>query len=160
MAMDAFLMIDGITAETKDDKKAKELQIESYSFGVHSLSTPAIGGGLSAGKAEFDSLNVSAHASVASPTLFLFSAKGTHIPKVVLTCRKQSGDDAPFTFLEVTMKECFIGHYSIGGGEEPMEGYSINFTAIDFKYAAQAQTGGEDSSVTHGWDLKKNTKNS
>src|SRR5712692_6599716 len=88
MAVDYFLKIDGVEGESQDSAHGKEIQLDSFSFGVTQSGTFGAGGGGGAGKASFNDFHFTMHVNKASPKLFLYCANGKHIPTATLTGRK------------------------------------------------------------------------
>jgi type VI secretion system secreted protein Hcp len=158
MAVDVFVKIDGIDGESKDKKHPKEIQIESFSWGVTQKGTKAIGGGGGAGKANFGDFNFTHTVDAASPNLALHCANGKHIPSVTVTNRK-AGDTA-LEYMIFKLSDVLISGIQMSGANEvPLESVSMNYSKIEYKYFKQNEKGAADGGpIPFGWDLKQNVK--
>ena len=59
MAVDMFLKLDGVNAESKDKVHGKEIDVLSWSWGMANSGTAHLGGGAGAGKVNVQDLCVS-----------------------------------------------------------------------------------------------------
>jgi type VI secretion system secreted protein Hcp len=157
-AVDYFLKIDGIDGESKDDKHADEIQLESWSWGQTNSGAMAAGGGGGAGKVSMQDFTFTMQNNKASPELFLACAQGKHIDSCKLTCRKAGTDQQEY--LKITFTDVLISSYQTGGGGGdvlPIESITFNFAKIEYEYAPQKDDGSLDSPIVHSFDLKKMT---
>lgn len=155
MATDMFLKLDGIKGESQDSKHKEEIEITSFSFGVHQLGSASSGGGAGTGKASFDDLHVSKRADKATPIFMQKSATGEHIKNAVLTVRKAGKDQQEYYTIKMT-DLIVSGVTNLGtDGEVPSEQVSLNFSTIEFTYKEQKQDGSLGGTTKFGWDLKK-----
>ena len=75
---------------------------------------------------------------IASPNLFIEALTGKSLEEATLhiiqTSGSSTGKNEPY--IELTLKEPIISHYSInnGSGDRPTESFLINFEAIKYKY--------------------------
>jgi len=114
-AFDAFLKIDGIQGESRDDKHKGWIEIESHSLNA-------------TGK----TLNiVRPKTATSSPKLAAACAKGQHFKKAILHVRKSGGDG---TYMKYELENVLISSYSVSGASSsrPMESLSLNFTKIEY----------------------------
>jgi len=157
---DAFLKLDGIEGESPDAKHGKEIQLLSFSFGAAQPATAAVGGGMGAGKVQFQDLHCTHHVDKASPKLLLACATGQHIPKGVMVVRKAGGEQ--LEYITVTMTDVMVSSVSAGGtasgSEVPNEQFSLNFSKIQFDYKEQKPDGSLGGTVAMGYDVKANKK--
>src|SRR6266540_6308863 len=162
MAVDMFLKIDGIDGESQVKGHEKEIEIESFSFGVTQFSNiGSATGGAGAGKVSLQDIHFSAPVNVASPKLFLACATGEHFKKAVLTCRKAGGDQA-IDFLKITFTDVLISGYALGShqldngfsalppseGELPTDQFSLNFHKVEMNFISQRDTGAVGGGVS------------
>ena len=155
--VDYFLKIDGIDGESEDHKHKNEIELLSWSWGASQTGTMGHGGGGGAGKVSMQDFSFSQRLNKASPKLFLHCANGKHIPKAVLTVRKAGGEQVEY--LKITLSDILVSSYQTGGstGEVvPIESVSLNFSKVEFSYAAQDKTGKTGSPIVSNWDLKAN----
>ncbi|WP_034996116.1 Hcp family type VI secretion system effector [Beijerinckia mobilis] len=158
MPADMFLKLDGIQGESTDSKHKNEIEIDNYSFGVSQQGTSTYGGGLGAGKAQFQDFHFSKRADKATPNLFVAVATGKHISEALLTVRKAGGQQEEY--LKVTMKDVLISNFSTSGSEGavPLESISFNFTEVKIEYSPQQKSGSLEGSIVGGYNVKKNEK--
>jgi len=154
---DYFLKIEGIESESQDKKHKGEIEVQSWSWGESNAGSHATGLGGGAGKVQMQDFTFATKANKASPTLFLYCAKGEHIKKAVLTCRKQGGEQQEY--LKITFTDCLVSSYQTGGSSGdviPMEQISLNFAKIEFEYHEQKADGTLGGAITKFWNLKEN----
>lgn len=128
-AVDAFLQIEGVRGESKDDKHKDWIQVESFSWGTNrasSMGTAASGAG--AGKVALHEFTITKLVDAASPKLAQFMSTGQHIPKMVLDVggRIYTFEDAAITSVRmegekevVTIR--YAGVTTAPGATHPME---------------------------------------
>ncbi|MEA2476307.1 MAG: type secretion system secreted protein Hcp [Actinomycetota bacterium] len=168
---DYFLKIDGVDGESVDKSHPNEIQIESWSWGETNSGSTHSGSGLGVGKVSMQDFHFSKVLDKSTPLLMLACASGQHIKKATLTARKQN-NDAGFEFLHVQFTEILISSYAdktppiegtdangqpVPSENEPVESLSFNFAKIQWSYSYQ-NADGTASTVSFGWDLKKNQK--
>jgi len=162
MSFEAFIKIDGITGESRDDQHTDEIEISSYGFSISHPSTGVSGaGGHSGGKASFGDLFISKEIDAASPILYLAAADGRSIPNVVLTLARAGGDK--MVFLRVEMTNVMItGVTPSGSGGAidslPMEQVSMACETVKWTYTKQGTDGKAVGDVSAGWDIAKGAK--
>lgn len=129
---DCFLKIDGIEGESKDSQHKDEIEVESYSVGATQTGSFAYGGG-GANKVQFQDFHFTMKADKASAKLFHACAKGDHIAKAVLTCRKAGGKQQEF--LKYTMSDLLVSSFQVTGRSAaslvPEIAFSLNFTKLE-----------------------------
>lgn len=152
---DYFLKIEGIQGESTSDKHKGEIDIESYSWGV---AVPVQAGTRpGAGRALFESLNLSKLIDISSPKLAQAVATGQHFATVVLTGEK-SGEQ-PHTFLEIRLEDALVSSYHTGAaaaGVVPTDQFTLNYARIRYTYTPQAEDGSAGTPVTFCWIVAAN----
>src|SRR3954452_295450 len=129
MAYDAFLKITDVKGESHDQKHKGEIDVLSYSYGVHQTGTSNAGGGMGAGKAAFTDFSFVHHVDQASPVLMQKCASGEHLKDALLTVRKAGGKQ--LEYLKIKLTDVLISSVHPGGssgGELPLEEVSINYS--------------------------------
>ena len=158
--VDYFLKVDGAEGESPDGKHKGEIEVVSFSWGVHQQGTSSHGGGAGAGKAAFSDFNFVKRYDKASPKVMEMCAGGNHIPKVTLVCRKAGKEQQEY--LKIEFSDAFVSSYQIGGsgGHDiiPNDSISINFSKIQATYKEQKSDGTLGGTTQGGWDLKANNK--
>jgi type VI secretion system secreted protein Hcp len=156
-AFDAFIKIDGVDGESKDDKHKGEIDIQSWSWGATQTGSMAAGGGGGAGKVSMQDFSFTKSIDKSSPKLFEALATGKHLKEVKLTLRGSSSVE----YLTITLTDVLVSSYSTGGSsgdDRPTESVSLNFAQIKMSYVEQDASGKAGAATEFGWDLKKNTK--
>jgi type VI secretion system secreted protein Hcp len=158
MAVDAFLILDGIKGETLDHKHKDAIEIMSFSWGCSQTGSFQTGTGGGAGKVHFNDLSFSTHVNKGSPLLALHCASGQHIKKGMLVVRKAGKDQ--HEYYKITLADIIVTSYQSSGtgsgGDSPHDSFSLNFANIKFEYAPQKADGSLEAHVAFGWDLKAN----
>jgi type VI secretion system secreted protein Hcp len=160
--VDYFLKLDGIDGESGDTKFAKNIQLESWSWGESnsgSFGSHGTGGG--AGKVSMQDFHFVMLMNNASPTLSQKCATGEHIKTAELNCRKAGGTGQ--VFLTIKLSDVLVSSYQTGGSAHgeivPTDQISLNFAKIEMAYGKQ-DTAGKVASQDQkmGYDLVKNQK--
>ena len=158
MAVDYFLELDGIKGESKDDKHAGKIELQSWSWGATQTGTMGANSGGGAGKVNMQDFHFVMNFNSASPHLIDRCARGEHIPKAQLICRKAGGKQQEF--LVIKFHELLVSSYQTGGsahgGEVPTDQISLNFTKIEMDYKEQKKDGTLGSAIKKGYDVKAN----
>lgn len=162
MASDTFLVfakpavgtLTPITpeGETKDQTFAplKAIELDSFSLGVENPTTiGSASSGAGAGKAKFQSFEVTKFVDKASPSLFTACASGAHFPQVDLYIRKAgatspTGGGTGHSYLLYTFRMVFITTVSWSGGtgqDAPTETVDFVYGALGISYYSQDTTG-------------------
>jgi type VI secretion system secreted protein Hcp len=163
MAIDAFLDFKNSTpsvpGEAPDETYSGSFHVKSFTFGVNQKGTASTGGGMGAGKAEFDDFEFTIDTQKGSAALLKHCAAGTHFTNVKLHVRKAGGgDQSQKEFLTYSFSSVLISSYSTSGEEESTDTVKFNFVSVYTEYYAQdTKTGNLESTPTRGgWDLKLN----
>jgi type VI secretion system secreted protein Hcp len=157
MPADYYLLVSGVTGESKAAGMPNNIELDQWSFGGN--SQPDLKGqGLSAGKPSFSDFNCSFSLDSSSYQLLKNMCQGTHIASSVFTGRKTGGGEMPYTYLTVTMTNCFVTSFSTGGSATgtPAWSLSLAYEKIQYQYYTQDSASG---SVTQAgsaeYDLKQ-----
>ena len=158
MAVDYFLKIEGIPGEADHAKHKDEIGVESFSWGVFTVGSPAYGGGgFGAGKAKAGDFVFTIPFTRASPKLMQACATGQHIKRAVLTAHRVGGKDET-DFLTWALEDTRIAAYEVHGdgtGERPRDVVHIDAQRIQIEYKGK-QVGGKDAAaIVAGWDFKQ-----
>jgi type VI secretion system secreted protein Hcp len=159
MAVDYFLKLDGIEGESTDNKHAKEIDVEAWSWGESQTgsSVPGGGGG-GAGKVSMQDFSFVMKFNKASPKLMLACATGKHIKSARLAVRRAGQgqqDYLTFTFLDV-----LVSSYQTGGAEAsgltPVDQVSLRYAKVEVEYKTQKPDGSLIVAAQFKYDLKAN----
>ena len=156
MTPDIFLKLDGIKGESQDSKHKGEIDVDSFTWGVHNGHSMGHGGGGGAGKVSFHDISITKSADASTPSLMTACAKGTHIKSGVLTVRKAGGEQEEF--YKIQLSQIMVSSITNTGanGGVPSEMVSLNFGEIKFDYKEQKSEGSLGGVVHFGWDIKQN----
>lgn len=155
MATDYFLLIDGIEGESTDSKHAKEIQLESWSWGATSPNSVVTGG---AGAPDLQDFNFVARTSKASPRLFHSLVSGKYHAKAKLTARRAGSTQVEFLY--ITLTDVLISSYQVSGiaaQNAPMEQVSLDWARVEMSYTpVDPATGKALTPVVATYDRKTN----
>ncbi len=157
MAVDMFLKLAGIDGESKDHAHSKEIQLDSFTFGVRQKGSANTGTGLGAGKAEWSEMTFVKSVDSATPQLIRKCSTGEHIDKAVLAVRRAGADKDYYT---ITLTELIVSAIENSGGLSGesllLETVSLHYAKIEFDYKAQDSKGALGGSIKAMYDLKAN----
>ena len=164
MAFDAFLKVEGVPGESKDEKHSDWIEILQFSNGHDqpASGTASSVGSLTAERANFRQFVVTKAIDKASPKLAQACASGEHYPTVTLELCRAGGDKQPY--MEYKLTDAIVSSFASGGAnisEEavPTETVQFSYGKIEWKYTQTQVAGGKGSgTVAAGWDLKTNKK--
>ena len=158
--VDYFLKIDGVPAESMDDKHKGEIELESYSWGQVQSGSAGHGGGGGAGKVQPQDFHFVKKVDKASPVLMIACATGQHFKSVILTARKAGAGQQEY--LKITMEDVLISSYQIGGSAHsdvvPLDQVAMNFAKLEMSYKEQKPDGSLGGEVKQKYDYAANKK--
>lgn len=158
--VDYFLKIDGVDAESTDDKHKGEIELESFSWGQSNAGTAGHGGGAGAGKVVAQDFHFVKRLDKASPVLMIGCSTGQHFKTAILTTRKAGGGQQDY--FKVTMEDVLVTSYQIGGSAAgdvvPTEQVSMNFAKLEMSYKEQKADGSLGGEVKQKYDYAANKK--
>jgi len=135
VAFDMYLKLEGIRGESKNQLHRDWIAIESFSWGVSQLGTPA-GSGQASGKPTGTDMMVSKSVDASSPPLFLACVNGEHIKEATLRLARNKNDQQ--VFLEYKLTDVLVSSVkpsgAAGGNDLPLEEVSLNFSRIEMLY--------------------------
>ncbi len=152
--VDAFLKLDGIKGESGDSKHKDEIEIQSWSWGMHNEGTAHYGAGSGAGKVQVHDIQIVKRVDTSSPILMKSCAKGDHIKTGVMVVRKAGGDQVEYFKVELT--EVLVSNvqpHSDPGSPSLMETVGLNFKTFKVTYLPQTENGSLGAPVEFGYDL-------
>ena len=154
MAVDMFLKLDPIKGESQDDKHKDEIDVLSWSWGMHQTGTTHQGTGGGAGKVSVQDLTFTHYVDKASADLIKACTKGDHIAKGTLVVRKAGGE--ALEYIKIDMENLIVTNVSTGGshGEDRLtENVTLNFQKYKYQYKQQTEKGAAGASPEFGWDI-------
>jgi type VI secretion system secreted protein Hcp len=142
---------------------AKPFEIDDFSFDIENvLNIGSASGGVGAGKVTFNPLSFSRKIDKASPDFFRKCCNGTHFSEVILALRKQTGSEASgevflrFDFRVVGVKT--VEWSGSDGDEAVKESVTLEYGAIQIRYAAQESGGKLTTPIPASWDRIRNVE--
>jgi type VI secretion system secreted protein Hcp len=159
MAVDMFLLLDGIKGESGDKTHKGEIDVLAWSWGLSNTGTFHHGDGGGAGKANFQDISITKHIDKSTPDLMYACASGKHIAKGKLVCRK-AGEN-PLEYLTYEFENILVSAISHGGssGEERLtENVTLNFAKVKKEYWTQGAKGAKGENGNFSWDIPANVK--
>ena len=158
MAVDIFAKIGDIKGESLDSKHKDEVEVLSWSWGVHNEAGSSVGGsGAGSGKASFSDFNFMHHVDKASPNLLRACATGEHLKEATITARKAGKGQQEF--LIIKMNDVIVTSVGMVGSEDTAataESVALRFGKVDLEYKPQKADGSLDAGVHFKYDIKAN----
>lgn len=147
MAFSGYLKIDDIPGESLRSGHEEEIVVSSFSWGAHRSAFRNSGGQRESGLPEVQAMSISKDYDASSPYLALACIKAKNLGDVVLTLRKDQGDEHS-DYLTITMTNVLVESYNTGGGGggNPIDNITLSFDSITQKYIQDANdltAGGE-----------------
>jgi type VI secretion system secreted protein Hcp len=159
MAVDMFLLLDGVKGESADKSHKGEIDVLAWSWGLSNTGTFHHGEGGGAGKANFQDISITKYIDKSSADLHYSCASGKHLPKAKLTIRK-AGEN-PLEYLTYDFENILVSAVSSGGsgGEERLtENVTLNFAKVKMEYWTQGVKGAKGENGNFSWDIPANVK--
>jgi type VI secretion system secreted protein Hcp len=158
MPVDYFLKIDGIEGESTDNKHAKEIDVDAWSWGESQTGSAVPGSGGGAGKVSMQDFSFVMRFNKASPKLMLACATGKHIKSARLAIRKSGQGQQDY--LTFTFHDVLVSSFQTGGteaaGVAPLDQVSLKYAKIEVEYKAQKPDGTFAVAAQFKYDLKLN----
>ena len=150
------LKVAGIQGEVADKAHSGDMEVASFTFHAAQPGTASVGGGASAGRAQFGAFKVSKRVDTASPKLLLACTTAQHIQTVIFSARQ--GGPAQVEFLKYTLTDVLVTRVcpTGSGAGIPMEDVEFTYGSIQCDAAQIGSDGKAKEPVTGGWDLKQN----
>jgi type VI secretion system secreted protein Hcp len=145
-----FLTVPGVAGSSTDKAHPGAIPATEFSWGMS--TTSHVGGGPGAARPKPEPLVVTAPSSIASPELFIRSARGNHLAEVTFIARK--GGEQPLDFLTLTLKEVIIASYHQEGHDsgQPSDSVELAFRSMTQTYVGVNPDGSAAAPVTETFD--------
>lgn len=152
-----YLKIDDIPGESDRAGHEDEIVISSFSWGANRASFRNSGGQRESGLAELAPLSMSKDYDSSSPYLALACIKAKNLGEVVMTLRKDQGDEHS-DYLTITITNTIVENYqtSGGGGGNPVDSLTLGYDTIKIKYIEDADDLSKGDEHEIEYDVKKN----
>jgi type VI secretion system Hcp family effector len=152
-AADIFLGIEGIPGESADKDHKGEIEILSFSWGVHNAGAFANGGGGGAGRLALEPFHFVTPVSQASPSLLSAVLSGQQLPEATLHVRNAgSGGQDYYT---IKLSDVLISSYQTQSVDQavPLDEATLNFARLDAAFQPPDDSGAPASPVDAGFDV-------
>jgi type VI secretion system secreted protein Hcp len=155
LADSVLLKLGDIKGESTAARHQGEIEILSWSWGASNPTTVGAGaGGLSAGRVAITDLTLMKVLDSASPKLFELVTRGSHVPKAILTVRKDGGEQ--FEYLRITLDDVMVSSLQFSGASErPSESVGLSFSRVAVEYRPQLPNGAPGPWIPASWDLTR-----
>lgn len=147
MAFDAFLNIQGIKGDSKDDSHPDWIEILSFRHDVRQSTGGAASaqGSHAGGRADHRDFEITKKLDAASPALFMHCCTGRHIPEITVEMCRALGDKT--VFMKYVMKDVIVANVTPSGSTDgadliPMEHISFRYGEIHLEYTPTDPTNG------------------
>ena len=139
MALSGYLKIEDIKGESKRSDHEEEIVIQSFVWGANRDAFRNSGGQREPGLPQVQPISITKDFDASSPYLALACIKAKNLGEVVLTLRKDQGDEHS-DFLTITLTNTMIESFSTsgGGGGNPVDALSLSYDSIKIKYLQDA----------------------
>lgn len=158
-----FMKFEGgdtkIEGESRDDKHAKWLEIDSWSHNIVQprSATASSAGGHTAERCEHGDMTFVKDLDSTSPSLWVAASQGDTFKKVTIEFFRQSGKE-PIKYLEILLNNAIVASVSpavIGDGL-PTETFGLKYASVKWTYTVQGIDGKKGASNPQMWSLSKN----
>lgn len=159
MAFDAFLKIDGIPGESRDEKHKDWVEILSYRFGVRqpSRAWEVFSGKAVAERCDIQDFSISKTVDRASPLLFQACCTAKKLKEVTLVLCRATGKKEPYFEVKLSdvIVESVLPNGRSGSAEGlPTEDVAFTFRQIEIAYSlTDQQTGKPKGQAKAFWKL-------
>ncbi len=153
MAVNAYLVIDGIEGPSKS--KSKGIDVMSFSFGTshQTMISQASGGELKSGKADFGDISIMKVLDKTSPDLWDKCVTATFLKKVELFYDKPVNNKQE-DYFKIELQDALITSIQFSGSNEhPMESVSFTYSKVKVSYNPE-EDGALKGFVDRGYDVQ------
>lgn len=153
MAVNAYLIIDGIEGPSKS--KSKAIDVMSFSFGTSRMTmiSAASGGEMKSGKTDFTDVNIMKVLDKTSTDLWASCVKATFLKKVELFYDKPVNGKQE-DYFKIELEDALITSIQFSGSSEhPVESLSFTFSKIKVSYNPE-EDGALKGFIDRGYDVQ------
>lgn len=153
-----FLKLEEAEGECTDEAHDKEINVDSFSWGIANSGTMESGQGVSAGRPQAFELSVSKIIDTSSHLMIQRCASGKVFPKATISVQRAGGEKVQALVIE--FQNVYVTNYQLsdskGTGQLPSEGVTFAYENMKFVYTKQKEDGSADAEKEAGYDLKTN----
>lgn len=161
--MSIFMNYEGIKGEASDQRHKDWIDVETWRWGVDRqiTSSTSTRGDRESSNATITDLHITKLMDKSSSKLFIESCCGIG-KEVKLHLTKTGSGGGADVYMEYTLKNALISHYSVGGASQdtkrPTESITISFVEVEAKYIPYDEDGNAEAAIAVGFDTATNTK--
>jgi type VI secretion system secreted protein Hcp len=161
--MSIFVDIAGVVGESSDAGHKGWMDVESISWGVDRQinSSTSTEGDRESSNAVINDLTLHRGMDSCTPKLFIESCSGTGKDVVIHLTKTGTGSGAN-VYMEYTLKNALISHYSVSAHSEdtsrPSETIVISFVDLEVKYTPYDEDGNAEAAIAVGFNTATNSK--
>lgn len=109
-----------------------------------------------AGRPNFSEMSFSKMSDIATPALYAACVAGTKLGVAKIHIGRTEGSKF-MPLIQYVLSDAMVSNISTsGGGGQPSDSFSLNYTIITQVYSQQTQDAAKKGSAGFGWDLVKN----
>lgn len=153
-----FLKLEDAEGECTDEAHDKEINIDSFNWGIANMGSMESGQGVSAGRPQAFELTVQKIIDTSSHLMIQRCASGKVFPKATISVQRAGGEKVQA--LTIEFKNVYVTSYSLNdarhSGQLPTESVNFAYENMQFKYTKQKEDGSADAEKEAGYDLKLN----
>lgn len=177
---DAFLKMEGISGESRDDRHPEWIEILEFSHSINNVASLAGGGNLpgspttspdapvnarararARARVSFSDFSIVKSIDSASPLIYLACCNGKFIQTVILEVYRSGGEETKI--LKIQLDSVVITNVSYGTHTQDGDGYlvetvTLNFERISWTCEPNMNDGATGGLVEEGWDLCSNAQ--
>jgi type VI secretion system secreted protein Hcp len=165
MAINNFIVFDGVEGDSTATGHEKSIELLSWSHGFSQPTSPTRSGA-GAGtveQANHQNFNFSKYIDSATDDLLKLCWSGKQVPKVTVSCYRADGSTdnaASIKYLEVVMEHVVVSNISMSGGpgDLPMENIALDYGIVQYNYLPQQSADGAaggNQPVTHNLEIRQ-----
>lgn len=160
MAIDIYLSIDGIRAESADSAHVGWMECVSVDWGVIQPRSAAssTAGGHTAERVELEDVTFIKHADLASPILLQHCCMGKILPSAKVEFMRADGQGQRVKYFEMELRNVLISQVqcAIQPGDILAESIGLRFAQVKWRYTVQRINGGAGGSTVGSSNLSTN----
>lgn len=159
----AFLSIDTIKGESRDDKHRDWIEIKSFSQDLVQprSATASTSGGQTAARVNMSPVEIVKSIDLATTALHQAAANGTTFPKARIEFMRADKDGNAINYYAVELLNVLVHRVTASVDDEgmPQEVVHLSFGAIRWTYNQQKPEGGVGGKTVAQWSNTKNVPN-
>lgn len=160
MADNILVKIKDIKGQSQQTNYADYIECMSYSHGVSiQVTGDTTNSERTSGRPNHQDFHLTKYVDQATPALNQNCSAGKNLGEVTVTVGRN--DQEKFLELLVyTLKDVVISSVSVGGGggDKPVESFSLNYSSIKWQYTKQDLAGNKKGQELGSWNVAKNAK--